>query len=44
MTLVSPSRTISIAGKSYTLDGSFGTLRAVQEAFNRDIVQVLIGI
>ena len=44
MTLVSPSRTITIAGKGYVLDGSFGTLRAVQEAFQNDIVQVLLGV
>ncbi len=41
---LSPNRTITIAGKKYVLDGSFGTLRAVQEFFKKDIVQVLIGI
>lgn len=42
--LVSPSRTITIAGKDYVLDGSFATLRSVQEAFGKDIVQILVGI
>ncbi len=44
MTQVSPSRTITLAGKDYLLDGSFATLRAVQEFFGRDIVQILINV
>lgn len=44
MSDVSPTRTLVIAGKPYTLDGSFGTLRSVQQRFNRDVVQVLIGV
>ena len=44
MTLISPSRTIQIAGKSYILNASFATLRAVQQRFNRDIVQILVGV
>ncbi len=44
MILVSPSRTITIAGKDYLLDGSFSTLRAVQEFFSKDIVQILINV
>jgi len=42
--LVSPSRTVAIGGNQYRLDGSFGTLRAVQEHFDKDIVAVLVGI
>jgi hypothetical protein len=38
---VSPSRTIKIGAKEFVLDGSFGTLRAVQEAFSRDVLQLL---
>ena len=38
---LSPNHTITIAGKDYLLDGSFATLRAVQEAFKKDIVFVL---
>jgi hypothetical protein len=41
---VSPSRTITIGDKSFVLDGSFGTLRAVQEAFDRDIFRLLLSI
>lgn len=44
MTDVSPSRTITIAGKDYVLDGSFATLRAVQQHFKKDVVQVLASI
>jgi hypothetical protein len=40
-TLVSPSRTITIAGKDYVLSGDFATLRAVQEGFGKDLVYVL---
>ena len=36
---LTPSRTLKIAGKDYVLDGSFGTLRAVQEFFKKDIVR-----
>jgi hypothetical protein len=42
--LVSPSRTVRIAGRDYRLDGSFATLRAVQEHFKRDVVIVWAGI
>jgi hypothetical protein len=38
--LVTPSRTVSIVDVKYVLDGSFGTLRAVQEAFKKDIYQL----
>src|SRR5690242_19828139 len=41
---LTPSRTVTVAGKQYTLDGSFATLRAVQEAFQKDVVQLLIGV
>jgi hypothetical protein len=41
---VSPSRTIKIGDKEYVLDGSFATLRAVQEAFERDVLHVLFMI
>lgn len=44
MGLVSPSRTVTIGTKDYLLDGSFGTLRNVQEHFKADIVRVLIAI
>lgn len=36
--LVSPDFELEIAGQKYLLDGSFGTLKAIQQAFNRDIV------
>lgn len=42
--LVSPSRTVSVGGTPYTLDGSFATLRAVQEAFKQDVIAVLMSI
>lgn len=42
--LVSPSRTIAIGGAEYRLDGSFATLRAVQEGFNRDLYEILISV
>jgi hypothetical protein len=42
--MLSPNRTITIAGKDYVLDGSFATLRAIQQAFDKDIVFVLTGI
>ena len=41
---LTPSRTIRLADKDYHLDGSFGGLRRVQEAFNRDIVLILCDI
>jgi hypothetical protein len=41
---LTPSRTITIADKDYALDGSFSTLRAIQEHFKLDIVQVLLRI
>jgi hypothetical protein len=44
MTQVSPSRTIAIAGREYVLDGSFATLRAVQQFFREDIVKLTIGV
>lgn len=40
--LVSPSRTVTIGAKDYRLDGSFATLRAVQEYFRKDVVQLLV--
>ncbi|WP_020471461.1 hypothetical protein [Zavarzinella formosa] len=40
--LVTPSRTISLGDQQYVLDGSFATLRAVQEAFGEDVVQLLM--
>jgi hypothetical protein len=40
--LVSPSRTIPVGGRQYVLDGSFATLRAVQEAFQEDVVHLLL--
>lgn len=43
-TLVSPSRTITVGQKKYVLDGSFGTLRAVQEAFDMDVVYLLSAV
>ncbi len=39
--LVSPSRDITIAGVKYTLDGSFGTLRKLEEHFRLDLVRLL---
>lgn len=42
--LVSPSRTITIGEKKYVLDGSFATLRAIQQHFDKDVVQILITI
>ena len=38
--LVSPDAMMSIAGKEYCLDGSFSTLKALQHAFGKDIVDV----
>lgn len=40
MTQVSPDYPITLAGKSFTLDGSFATLRSVQQAFRRDLIDV----
>ena len=42
--LVSPSRTVSVGPRQYTLSGSFATLRAVQEAFNQDVVRLLFRV
>jgi len=42
--MISPSRTITIGDKQYVLDGSFGTLRTVQESFKRDVVDLVIGV
>ena len=44
MTLVTPSRAISIGAKDYLLDGSFATLRAIQETLRLDVVQILINV
>lgn len=38
--LVSPDAIVSIAGKEYVLDGSFGTLRALQHTFGKDIIEI----
>ncbi len=39
--MLTPTRSIAIGGKDYSLDGSFGTLKAIQEACAKDIVVVL---
>ena len=39
--LISPERTITIGEKSYTLDGSFATLRNVAHAFGKDIIYLI---
>lgn len=39
--LVSPEYTLEIGGKPYTLDGSIGTLKAIQHHFKKDILDVL---
>ncbi len=36
--LLSPDRPVTIGGKTYTLDGSFRTLKAVQHHFGKDIL------
>ncbi|CAN5263653.1 hypothetical protein BH10PLA2_BH10PLA2_00680 [soil metagenome] len=41
---VSPSASVTIADKQYTLDPSFATLRSIQQAFNLDIVAVQASI
>lgn len=40
--LIDPSRPVTIAGKAYTLDGSFKTLKAIQAAFEKDVVDVQV--
>jgi len=42
--MVSPERQIKIGDKPYSLDSNFKTLRAIQHAFNQDILQVQIRI
>ncbi len=44
MEVISTSRTLAIGEKEYVLDGSFATLRKVQERFGKDIVQALIAL
>jgi hypothetical protein len=36
--LVSPDRRVTVAGKEYTLDGSFRTLKAIQHGFGKEII------
>jgi len=40
VTQVSPNYPLTLAGRFLTLDGSFATLRAVQQAFRRDLIDV----
>ena len=42
--LVSPSRTVTIGKDTHRLDGSFATLRAIQERFAQDVVQIVTHI
>lgn len=42
--LVSPERAVTIGGKTYPLDCSFRTLKAIQHAFEKDILDVLTGV
>lgn len=42
--LVSPEWPIEIEGKRYTLDCSFRTLKAIQHAFEKDILDVLTDV
>lgn len=39
--MMSPDRTVTIGGKTFTLDGSFRTLKAIQTATGKDIQTVL---
>lgn len=39
--LISPDRQVTIGKQTYTLDGSFKTLKAIQHAFGKDILLVL---
>lgn len=41
---VSPSRTVKIGKDSHKLDGAFATLRAIQEHFGQDIVEIVTRI
>lgn len=42
--LVSPDRQVTIGKQTYTLDGSFKTLKAIQHAFGKDILFVQAGV
>ncbi len=44
MSLVSPERTVAVGPLSLALSGTFGTLKAVQHAFGRDVVQILLSV
>lgn len=38
--LLAPEMAVKIAGTTYVLDGSFSTLKALQHAFSKDIVDI----
>jgi hypothetical protein len=42
--LIDPSKPVTVGGKTYTLDGSFKTLKAVQHAFEKDVVDVQVEV
>jgi hypothetical protein len=42
--LVTPSHKLTIGSKTFSLDGSFATLRAIQEHFEKDLLDILSGV
>lgn len=40
--MMSPDRPVTIGGQTYTLDGSFRTLKAIQTVTGKDVLDVLV--